>query len=185
MRKRVSRMRPPSWPDASRGDHDDRGPDGDRSRRYIPRIQRINAQVDINIVVATGIYTYHEAARTRRRRGPDLGDVGPQPRPLNHRRPGVSPTAVIEIPRTHNPYPRQGVQADDHGIPRYAELPESLIAMLARHVETGPDVEAVVEVGGQRLAYRQLWVRAARVGGACARPAWRAATGSPCAIRPG
>ena len=29
--------------------------------RYIPRIQRINAQVDINIVVATGIYTYHEA----------------------------------------------------------------------------------------------------------------------------
>lgn len=39
----------------------------------------------------------------------------------------MSPTAVIEIPRTHNPYPRQGVQADDHGIPRYTELPESLI----------------------------------------------------------
>ena len=77
----------------------------------------------------------------------------------------MSPTAVIEIPRTHNPYPRQGVQADDHGIPRYTELPESLIAMLARHVETGPDVEAVVEVGGQRLAYQQLWDRAARVAG--------------------
>jgi len=77
----------------------------------------------------------------------------------------VSPTAVIEISRTHNPYPRQGVQADGHGIPRYTELPESLIAMLARHVETGPDVEAVVEVGGQRLAYRQLWDRAARVAG--------------------
>ena len=45
------------------------------------------------------------------------------------------------------------------------ELPESLIAMLARHVETGPDVEAVVEVGGERLAYRQLWDRAARVAG--------------------
>jgi acyl-CoA synthetase (AMP-forming)/AMP-acid ligase II len=84
------------------------------------------------------------------------------PRPLLHRRPGVSPTAVIEIPRTHNPYPRQGVQADDHGIPRYTELPESLIAMLARHVETGPDVEAVVEVGGQRLAYQQLWDRRRR-----------------------
>ena len=77
----------------------------------------------------------------------------------------MSPTAVIEISRTHNPYPRQGVQADDHGIPRYTELPESLIAMLARHVETGRDVEAVVEVGGQRLAYRQLWDRAARVAG--------------------
>jgi len=37
--------------------------------------------------------------------------------------------------------------------------------MLARHVETGPDVEAVVEVGGQRLAYRQLRDRAARVAG--------------------
>ena len=48
----------------------------------------------------------------------------------------------MEIPRTHNPYPRRGVQADDHGIPRYTELPESLIAMLARHVETGPDVES-------------------------------------------
>ena len=77
----------------------------------------------------------------------------------------MSPTAVIEISRTPNPYPRQGVQADGHGIPRYTELPESLIAMLARHVETGPDVEAVVEVGGQRLAYRQLWDRAARVAG--------------------
>jgi acyl-CoA synthetase (AMP-forming)/AMP-acid ligase II len=40
-----------------------------------------------------------------------------------------------------------------------------LIAMLARHVETGPDVEAVVEVGGQRLAYQQLWDRAERVAG--------------------
>lgn len=29
--------------------------------RYIPRIQRINARVDLNIVVATGIYTYSNA----------------------------------------------------------------------------------------------------------------------------
>jgi phosphotriesterase-related protein len=28
--------------------------------RYIPRIQRINAQVDINIIAATGIYTYND-----------------------------------------------------------------------------------------------------------------------------
>jgi acyl-CoA synthetase (AMP-forming)/AMP-acid ligase II len=77
----------------------------------------------------------------------------------------VSPTAVIGISRTHHPYPRQGVQADSRGIPRYTKLPESLIAMLARHLETGPDVEAVVEVGGQRLAYRQLRDRAARAAG--------------------
>lgn len=29
--------------------------------RYIPRIQRINEQVEMNIIAATGIYTYHEA----------------------------------------------------------------------------------------------------------------------------
>ncbi|MGH3440116.1 MAG: phosphotriesterase family protein [Sciscionella sp.] len=28
--------------------------------RYLPRIQRINEQVDINIIAATGIYTYHD-----------------------------------------------------------------------------------------------------------------------------
>ena len=109
----------------------------------------------------------------------------------------MSPTAVIEIPRSHNPYPRQSVEADDRGIPRYTELPESLIAMLARHVETGPDVEAVVEVGGQRLAYRQLWDRAARVAGhqeARGSGRWRlrTVTGRPtgrwwrrCSSRPG
>src|ERR1700734_4318837 len=54
------------------------------------------------------------------------------PAPPGYRRPGVSPTAVIEILRTHNPYPRHGVQADENGIPRYTDLPGSLIAMLAR-----------------------------------------------------
>src|SRR5580693_504836 len=77
----------------------------------------------------------------------------------------MSPPVITEIPRTHNPYPRHGVRADEHGIPRYTGLPGSLIAMLARQVETGPDVEAVVEVGGPRLTYRQLWERAARVAG--------------------
>src|SRR5690242_11088584 len=28
--------------------------------RYIPRIQRINEQVDINIIPATGVYTYDD-----------------------------------------------------------------------------------------------------------------------------
>ena len=28
--------------------------------RYIPRIQRVNAEVDLNIVVATGVYTFHD-----------------------------------------------------------------------------------------------------------------------------
>src|SRR6516164_10358842 len=28
--------------------------------RYVPRIQRVNAETDINIVAATGLYTYNE-----------------------------------------------------------------------------------------------------------------------------
>jgi len=38
----------------------------------------------------------------------------------------MSPAVITEIPRTHNPYPRHGVQADQNGIPRYTGLPGSL-----------------------------------------------------------
>ena len=38
--------------------------------RYIPRLQRINEQVDINIVVATGIYTYDAIPHQYDHRGP-------------------------------------------------------------------------------------------------------------------
>jgi acyl-CoA synthetase (AMP-forming)/AMP-acid ligase II len=37
--------------------------------------------------------------------------------------------------------------------------------MLAEHVDTRPGSEALVELGGGRLTYRQLWDRAARVAG--------------------
>ncbi|MEU2354867.1 AMP-binding protein [Streptomyces misionensis] len=37
--------------------------------------------------------------------------------------------------------------------------------MLRKHVELRPDAEAVVELGGDRLTYAQLWRRAARVAG--------------------
>jgi acyl-CoA synthetase (AMP-forming)/AMP-acid ligase II len=94
---------------------------------------------------------------------------------------GMSLTVITEIPRTHNPYPRHGVQADGDGIPRYTGLPGSLIAMLGRQVETGPDVEAVIEVGGPRLTYRQLWDRAARVAGGL--PATGVARGDRVAVR--
>ena len=38
--------------------------------RYIPRIQRINAEVDINIVAATGLYTYNDVPHYFHFRGP-------------------------------------------------------------------------------------------------------------------
>lgn len=47
--------------------------------RYIPRIQRINEQVDINIVAATGLYTYSDIPFYFHYRGPGTMLDGPEP----------------------------------------------------------------------------------------------------------
>jgi phosphotriesterase-related protein len=47
--------------------------------RYIPRIARIAEQVDVNIVVATGIYTYDDVPNYFRIRGPVMGFDLPEP----------------------------------------------------------------------------------------------------------
>jgi acyl-CoA synthetase (AMP-forming)/AMP-acid ligase II len=73
--------------------------------------------------------------------------------------------AVTEIPRGHNPFPTTGVSRDQNGIPHYEQLPSTLLEMLRQHVDSRPDSEAVVELGAERLSYRQLWDRAARVAG--------------------
>ncbi|MEB3368957.1 class I adenylate-forming enzyme family protein [Saccharopolyspora mangrovi] len=72
--------------------------------------------------------------------------------------------AVIEIPRRHNPFPETGVSQRD-GVPHYDGLPETLLDLLRAQVDARPDSEAVVELGAQRLTYRQLWDRASRVAG--------------------
>ncbi|WP_026303306.1 class I adenylate-forming enzyme family protein [Jongsikchunia kroppenstedtii] len=72
---------------------------------------------------------------------------------------------MTQIPRTDNPWSRRGVTVDADGIARYDDLPASLVAMLAEQVAARPDSEAVVELGGDRLTYRQLWDRAAEVAG--------------------
>lgn len=72
---------------------------------------------------------------------------------------------VIEISRDHNPFPVTGVSRGRDGIPRYDELPDTLLGMLAAQVDVRPDSEALVELGAGRLTYRQLWDRAARVAG--------------------
>ena len=46
--------------------------------RYIPRIQQIARQTEINIVVATGIYTYHDAPHYFHFRGPGTVLDGPE-----------------------------------------------------------------------------------------------------------
>jgi phosphotriesterase-related protein len=47
--------------------------------RYIPRIQRIAEQVDLNIVVATGCYTYDAVPFFFHYRGPSLDPTAPDP----------------------------------------------------------------------------------------------------------
>jgi acyl-CoA synthetase (AMP-forming)/AMP-acid ligase II len=73
--------------------------------------------------------------------------------------------AVIEIPRDHKPFPMTGVSRDANGIPRYDDLPATLLDMLAEQADRRPDSEAVVQLGADRVTYRQLWDRASRVGG--------------------
>jgi phosphotriesterase-related protein len=40
--------------------------------RYIPRVQRVAEQTDLNIIVATGLYTYDEVPHQYQHRGPGL-----------------------------------------------------------------------------------------------------------------
>jgi phosphotriesterase-related protein len=46
--------------------------------RYIPRIQRVAVQTDLNIVVATGVYTYNEVPMYFHYRGPGTTLGGPE-----------------------------------------------------------------------------------------------------------
>jgi long-chain acyl-CoA synthetase len=68
-------------------------------------------------------------------------------------------------PRGRNPYDTSGVERGPDGIARYAGRPESLVHMLRATVERVPDGLAVAEAGGDRVTYRELWDRAARVAG--------------------
>jgi phosphotriesterase-related protein len=47
--------------------------------RYVPRIEKIAAQVDVNIVLATGVYTYDTVPFYFHHKGPALGPDFPEP----------------------------------------------------------------------------------------------------------
>jgi acyl-CoA synthetase (AMP-forming)/AMP-acid ligase II len=69
------------------------------------------------------------------------------------------------ISRAHNPFPRTDVTVGADGIARYDGGLDSLLALFAARTAATPNVEAVVELGGVRLTYQQLWNAAARVAG--------------------
>jgi long-chain acyl-CoA synthetase len=64
-----------------------------------------------------------------------------------------------------HPFDESGIVRGADGIARYQNRPRSLVEMLRCTVEQSPATEAVVEVGGERLTYRELWDRSARTAG--------------------
>ncbi len=101
--------------------------------RYIPRVQRINEQVDINIVVATGIYTYHDEPLQFHFTGP--GRVFDLPEPMvelfvRDIREGIADTGV-----------KAGLlkcAIDEHGLTPGVE--RVLRAVGRAHMETGTPI---------------------------------------------
>src|SRR6185503_13314316 len=63
------------------------------------------------------------------------------------------------------PFVYTGITRDANGIAHYDQRPNSLIEMLKATADKSPEHEAIVELGGERVTYRQLWDRSARVAG--------------------
>ncbi|HSE36268.1 MAG TPA: AMP-binding protein [Blastocatellia bacterium] len=63
------------------------------------------------------------------------------------------------------PFDYSGITSDSLGISHYDNRPDSLVEMLRKTVDKSPDNEAIVELGGERVTFRQLWDRSARVAG--------------------
>lgn len=63
------------------------------------------------------------------------------------------------------PFDNTGITRGADGIARYDNLRKSLVEMLRATVDRSPDAEAIVEIGGQRVSYRELWDRSSRVAG--------------------
>ena len=63
------------------------------------------------------------------------------------------------------PFDYSGITRDSNGIAQYPDRPDSLVEMLRKTVDKSPEHEAIVELGGERVTYSQLWDRSARVAG--------------------
>lgn len=63
------------------------------------------------------------------------------------------------------PFDASGITRGADNIARYDARPNSLAEMLRATVDRSPANEAIVQLGGERINYRELWDRAARVAG--------------------
>jgi acyl-CoA synthetase (AMP-forming)/AMP-acid ligase II len=73
--------------------------------------------------------------------------------------------AIAAPSRGANPFDASGVESDADGVRRYTNLHSSLLEMLRESVERDPDGEALKQVDGESVRYRDLWDRSARVAG--------------------
>jgi len=72
---------------------------------------------------------------------------------------------IVPFPNRNQPLDTTGVVRDEHGSPGFAGLEPSLVAMLRASTDRTPTAEALVEYGGARLTYEQVWTAATRVAG--------------------
>jgi phosphotriesterase-related protein len=94
--------------------------------RYIPRIQRVNAEVDLNIVVATGVYTFHDLPLFLRPRTDDaIAEIF-----IREIREGIDDTGVRAA------FLKCAV--DLHGIA--GDIPRILAACATASIETGAPI---------------------------------------------
>ncbi|MFN0122104.1 MAG: class I adenylate-forming enzyme family protein [Blastocatellia bacterium] len=63
------------------------------------------------------------------------------------------------------PFEYSGITRDSRGIPHYDNLPVSIVEMLETRVQATPGREALVEMGGRRMTYREVWHTATRIAG--------------------
>lgn len=63
------------------------------------------------------------------------------------------------------PFDSSGIEVGADGIRRYTGLARNLVQLLRDVVQAHPEREALVELGGERLTYQQLWDRSAQVAG--------------------
>ncbi len=63
------------------------------------------------------------------------------------------------------PFDNSNIVRGLDGIARYRDRPASLVHMLRAVVDRAPHQEAIVEIGGERNTFQQLWDRAAHVAG--------------------
>ena len=63
------------------------------------------------------------------------------------------------------PFDTGGVVRDAGGVKHFTGLPSSVVAMLRQAVDRDPAAEAVVQLDGPRMSYRELWDASASVAG--------------------